>query len=145
MCSPTRAALMTGRNHNRVGAGQIAEFANDWDGYTGVIPKSSATIAEVLGYYGYATCRLRQGPQHAGRADRQRPLRPHADGPRLRLLLRLHRRRDLPVGAHPVGEHHPISMPHVENYEDFHLTEAMADKAITWMRRHLAMNPDRPS
>jgi arylsulfatase A-like enzyme len=35
-------------------------------------------------------------------------------------------------------------MPHVENYEDFHLTEAMADKAITWMRRHLAMNPDRP-
>jgi arylsulfatase A-like enzyme len=55
MCSPTRAALMTGRNHNRVGFGQIAEFANDWDGYTGVIPKSSATIAEVLGYYGYAT------------------------------------------------------------------------------------------
>ncbi|MCB1773138.1 MAG: sulfatase-like hydrolase/transferase, partial [Gammaproteobacteria bacterium] len=55
MCSPTRAALMTGRNHHRVGAGQIAEFANDWDGYTGVIPKSSATIAEVLGHYGYAT------------------------------------------------------------------------------------------
>ena len=55
MCSPTRAALMTGRNHNRVGFGQIAEFANDWDGYTGVIPKSSATIAEVLGHYGYAT------------------------------------------------------------------------------------------
>ena len=55
MCSPTRAALMTGRNHTRVGFGQIAELANDWDGFTGVIPKSSATIAEVLGYYGYAT------------------------------------------------------------------------------------------
>ena len=55
MCSPTRAALLTGRNHHRVGAGQIAEFANDWDGYTGVIPKSSATFAEVLGHYGYAT------------------------------------------------------------------------------------------
>jgi hypothetical protein len=54
-CSPTRAALMTGRNHNRVGSGTIAEFANDWDGYTGVIPKSSATIAEVLRDYGYAT------------------------------------------------------------------------------------------
>ena len=38
----------------------------------------------------------------------------------------------------------PISPPHVENYEDFHVTEAMADKAITWMRRHLALNPDRP-
>jgi len=55
MCSPTRAALMTGRNHNRVGFGQIAELANDWDGFTGVIPRSSATIAEVLRYYGYAT------------------------------------------------------------------------------------------
>ena len=46
---------MTGRNHHRVGAGQIAEFANDWDGYAGSIPKSSATIAEVLGHYGYAS------------------------------------------------------------------------------------------
>ena len=55
MCSPTRAALMTGRNHNRVGFGQIAELANDWDGYTGIIPKSSATIAEVLGHYGYGS------------------------------------------------------------------------------------------
>jgi hypothetical protein len=50
--------------------------------------------------------RLRQGPQHADRPDRQRPLRPYADGPRLRLLLRLHRGRDLAVGAHAVGEHH---------------------------------------
>ena len=45
MCSPTRAALLTGRNHHRVGAGQIAEFANDWDGYSGVQPKSSAMVA----------------------------------------------------------------------------------------------------
>ena len=47
MCSSTCAALITGRNHHRVGNGMVAEFANDWDGYTGVIPKSSATIAEV--------------------------------------------------------------------------------------------------
>ena len=40
MCSPTRAALLTGRNHQRVSAGQIAELANDWDGYSGVQPKS---------------------------------------------------------------------------------------------------------
>ena len=55
MCSPTRAALLTGRNHHRVGNGQIAELANDWDGYAGIIPKSSATVAEVLKDYGYAT------------------------------------------------------------------------------------------
>ena len=55
MCSPTRAALLTGRNHHRVGNGQIAELANDWDGYAGRIPKSSALAAEVLKDYGYAT------------------------------------------------------------------------------------------
>src|SRR5215469_10591919 len=55
MCSPTRASLLTGRNHHRVGAGQIAEFANDWDGYAGIIPRSSALVADVLRHYGYAT------------------------------------------------------------------------------------------
>jgi arylsulfatase A-like enzyme len=38
MCSPTRASLLTGRNHHRVGNGQIAELANNWDGYSGHIP-----------------------------------------------------------------------------------------------------------
>jgi hypothetical protein len=55
MCSPTRASLMTGRNHHRIGNGQIAELANDWDGYAGEIPKSSALGAEVLKQYGYST------------------------------------------------------------------------------------------
>ena len=55
MCSPTRASLLTGRNHHRIGNGQIAELANDWDGYSGHIPKSSALCAEVLKDYGYAT------------------------------------------------------------------------------------------
>jgi arylsulfatase len=53
MYSPTQAALLTGRNHIRVGAGQIAELASDWDGYVGKIPKSTATLAKVLSYYGY--------------------------------------------------------------------------------------------
>ena len=44
MCSPTRASILTGRNHHHVSAGQIAEFANDWDGYAGIQPKSSAMI-----------------------------------------------------------------------------------------------------
>ena len=55
MCSPTRASLLTGRNHHRIGNGQIAELANDWDGYSGEIPRSSALVAEVLRQYGYAT------------------------------------------------------------------------------------------
>jgi len=144
MCSPTRAALMTGRNHNRVGFGQIAELANDWDGYTGVIPKSSATIAEVLGYYGYATSAFGK--------DHNTPVEQIANGPYDRTPTG--RGFDYFYGF-IAGETSqweptlwenttPISPPHVENYEDYHLTEDMADKAITWMNRHLAMNPDRP-
>ncbi|NDJ79391.1 sulfatase-like hydrolase/transferase [Vibrio campbellii] len=53
--SPTRASLLTGRNHTRIGSGTIAERAVAWDGYTGVIPKEAATIAEVLKNYGYKT------------------------------------------------------------------------------------------
>jgi arylsulfatase len=144
MCSPTRAALMTGRNHHRVGAGQIAEFANDWDGYTGVIPKSSATVAEVLRYYGYATSAFGK--------DHNTPVDQIANGPYDRTPTG--RGFDYFYGFiagetsqwEPVLWENttPISAPHVDDYEDFHLTEAMADHAITWMRRHLAMNPDRP-
>ncbi|MGB5986316.1 MAG: arylsulfatase [Desulfobacterales bacterium] len=142
--SPTRAALLTGRNHTRVGSGTIAEFANDWDGYTGVIPKSSATIAEVLGHYGYASAAFGK--------DHNTPVDQLANGPYDRTPTG--RGFDYFYGFlagetsqwEPVLWENttPISTPHPENYEDFHLTEAMADKAITWMRRHLAMNPDRP-
>ena len=51
MCSPTRGALLTGRNHTRIGNGQISAIANDFDGFSGIIPKSSATVAEVLKNY----------------------------------------------------------------------------------------------
>jgi arylsulfatase A-like enzyme len=143
-CSPTRAALQTGRNHTRVGAGAIAEFANDWDGYSGVIPKTSATIAEVLGHYGYATSMFGK--------DHNTPVEQLANGPYDRTPNG--RGFDYFYGF-LAGETSqwepalwenttPISPPHVENHEDYHLTEDMADKAITWMRRHLAMNPDRP-
>jgi hypothetical protein len=43
MCSPTRAALLTGRNQHHVASGTITELANDWDGYAGTIPKSSGS------------------------------------------------------------------------------------------------------
>ncbi len=55
MCSPTRASLLTGRNHTFVGNGQISAIANDFDGFSGIVPKSSATVAEVLKDYGYNT------------------------------------------------------------------------------------------
>jgi arylsulfatase len=53
LCSPTRAALLTGRNHHSVGSGVIGEAGTGFPGYSGIIPKSTATFAEVLREYGY--------------------------------------------------------------------------------------------
>jgi arylsulfatase A-like enzyme len=55
LCSPTRAALLTGRNHHSAATGVITEAATGYDGYTGMIPRSAGTVAEVLRQYGYAT------------------------------------------------------------------------------------------
>src|SRR5499433_1026661 len=55
LCSPTRAALLTGRNHHSVGTGVITDLATADDGYTSVLPKSAATIGEVLRENGYST------------------------------------------------------------------------------------------
>jgi arylsulfatase A-like enzyme len=55
LCSPTRAALLTGRNHHSVGMGVITELADAYPGYSGQIPKSAAMVSEVLRQNGYTT------------------------------------------------------------------------------------------
>ena len=55
LCSPTRAALLTGRNHHSVGMGAITELATAWPGYNSIRPASAAPIAEVLKLNGYNT------------------------------------------------------------------------------------------
>jgi arylsulfatase A-like enzyme len=55
LCSPTRAALITGRNHHSVGFGVISEMATGFPGYDSVIEKSNGTVGDVLKRNGYAT------------------------------------------------------------------------------------------
>ncbi|MBS1957535.1 MAG: arylsulfatase [Cyanobacteria bacterium SZAS-4] len=55
LCSPTRAALITGRNHHSVGFGVVSEQSSGFPGYNSIIPKDSATIGRVLQSNGYAT------------------------------------------------------------------------------------------
>src|SRR6516164_8207735 len=55
LCSPTRAALITGRNHHSVAAGVIGEAATGYDGYTSVLPRGAGTVGEVLRQNGYMT------------------------------------------------------------------------------------------
>ena len=55
LCSPTRAALITGRNHHSVGFGVISEQSTGFPGYNSIIPKDSATIGRILQQNGYRT------------------------------------------------------------------------------------------
>lgn len=58
MCSPTRAALLTGRNHHAVGNGTVADMTTGYPGYTNEIPRSAATLAQVLRLNGYSTAMI---------------------------------------------------------------------------------------
>lgn len=55
LCSPTRAALLTGRNHHAVGMGVVTDMATGYPGYASIIPKTAATVAEILRQNGYNT------------------------------------------------------------------------------------------
>jgi len=142
ICSPTRAALLTGRNHQRVGNGTIAERAVDWDGYTGVIPKTSATIAEVLRDYGYDTAAI--GKWHNTPADQTTAMGPFDRWPSGHGFDYFY---GFLAGETSQWEPrlyenlNPVEPPHSETY---HLSEDLADKAITWIDRHQAFAPDKP-
>ena len=55
LCSPTRAAVITGRNHHAVGFGVITEVSTGYPGYDSIIGQDSATVGEVLKEHGNAT------------------------------------------------------------------------------------------
>jgi len=55
LCSPTRAALVTGRNHHSVGFGVVGELSTGYPGYNSIIPKDEASIGKILKENGYAT------------------------------------------------------------------------------------------
>src|SRR5882724_6311574 len=55
LCSPTRAALISGRNHHNVASGNITEFATGFDGYNSLVPKTCASIGEILKDNGWNT------------------------------------------------------------------------------------------
>lgn len=55
LCSPSRAALLTGRNHHSVGTGVIMEMGTGFPGYTGIVPESATALPQILRMNGYAT------------------------------------------------------------------------------------------
>jgi arylsulfatase A-like enzyme len=142
ICSPTRAALLTGRNHQRVGSGTIAERAVDWDGYVGVIPKSAATVAEVLHNYGYKTAAF--GKWHNTPTTETTAMGPFDRWPTGYGFDYFY---GFLAGETSQWEPRlfenttPIEPPHDETY---HLSEDLAAQAISWIHQHQAFSPDKP-
>ena len=106
LCSPTRVALLTGRNHHVNNAGAIMELATGFPGNTGVRPNTVTPLAEILRQNGYSTAAF-------GKYHETAPWEVSVSGPYdrwptalgLRQVLRLHRRRDEPVGAGHLRRH----------------------------------------
>ncbi|WP_043612831.1 arylsulfatase [Ensifer sp. ZNC0028] len=145
MCSPSRAALLTGRNHHRVGNGQIAELANDWDGYTGRIPRTSATAAKVLGYYGYATAAF--GKWHNTPANETTAVGPYTDWPAGEGIGFDYFYGFLAGESsqwEPAVVENTVRIDPSHGKEGYHFTEDMTDKAVSWMKQVHALTPDRP-
>jgi arylsulfatase A-like enzyme len=144
MCSPTRASILTGRNHHRVGAGQIAELANDWDGYSGHIPKSSALVADVLKDYGYSTAAW--GKWHNTPAEETTVAGPFENWP-----TGLGFEYFYGFLAGEASQYEPnlvrnttVVLPLKSPEEGYHLSEDLADDAIHWLNSHKALQADKP-
>ena len=107
VCSPTRACMLTGRNHHRVGMGMLPDMPTNFPAYSGQMPKSAATLAQILQRVGLRDLLRRQVAPRATRRAVHRPVRPMADHAGLRPVLRLPQRRDEPVDAEPDPRHEP--------------------------------------
>ncbi len=143
MCSPTRACVLTGRNHHAVGFGQIPEYATDFDGYVGVIPRSAATIADVLGGYGYGTAAF--GKWHNTPIDhvnRNGPFDRWPTGHGFDYFYGFVAAETSQYEPRLFENTTPIEPPDRPGY---HLTEDMADKAIAYLRRRRNTAPDQPA
>lgn len=146
MCSPTRAALLTGRNHTRVGNGQIAAIANDFDGFSGVIPKSSATMAEVLKAYGYNTGAW--GKWHNTPEEQitsKGPFDYWPSGYGFEYFYGFLAGEASQYEPTLVRNTSYVKTPHTSGgNQHYHLSEDIADDAIHWLREQKAYAPDKP-
>jgi arylsulfatase len=145
ICSATRQALLTGRNHHNAGMAGITEIATGQPGYCSVLPNSMAPLAKTLKLNGYNTAQF--GKCHEVPVWQTSPVGPFDQWP---------------TGGSGFeyfygfigGEAHqwypalfegttPINAPKTPE-EGYHLVEDMTDKAIGWIQQQKAMAPDKP-
>ena len=142
LCSPTRAAFLSGRNHHSVGFGSITELATAAPGYNAVRPNTAATIAEILRLNGYSTA-------HFGKSHEVPPWEASPIGPFDRWPTGMGFEKfygfvggDTHQYAPALYEGNaPIEPP---DDPDYHFSEDMTAQAVSWVRQQKTFAPDKP-
>ena len=142
LCSPTRMALKTGRNHHQANTGSIMESSTAWPGNTGAVPNSVAPLAEMLRLNGYSTSAF--GKWHETAAWETSVSGPFDRWP-------THQGFDKFYGfiGGETDQWYPLIYDGVTRVtppkmEEYHFTTDMTNQAINWVKAQQSMTPDRP-
>lgn len=153
MCSPTRSAMLTGRNHHSVSSGIVTNFATGFPGYSGRIPQSTATVAKILQSHGYNTGWF--GKNHNLPANESTSIGPFTHWPNELGFDYFYGFNDdsgeTDQWYPSLYENHiPVNQPSYpgDNGRDldhsYNLTSDLADRAIGWMKHNHSLSPDKP-
>jgi arylsulfatase A-like enzyme len=145
LCSPTRQALLTGRNHHTVGMGAITEVATSAPGYSSLRPNTCAPLAETLKLNGYSTAQF--GKCHEVPTWQTSPMGPFDNWPtggggfeHFYGFIAGETNQYAPAIYRDTVPVEPERTPE----EGYHFTEDMTDHAIDWVRQQKALMPDKP-
>jgi arylsulfatase A-like enzyme len=142
LCSPSRAALLTGRNHHVAGTGIITELATGYDGYTGIIPKSTATVAEILRQNGYITAWI--GKNHNTPIYETSPMGPFDHWPNglgFDYFYGFMAGDTNQIRPYIYENQTPVGTPEAK---DYFLSTDLANKALAWLKMTQEVQPSKP-
>ncbi len=144
VCSPTRAAMLTGRNHHQVGAGAIPELSTGYPGYNAIMTKDKATIAKIMKENGYVTSWF--GKNHNTPALPTSKIGPFDQWPIGLGFDYFYGFMGGDTSQWQPGNLYRNTTPiyPFDNNPDYNLVTAMADDAIDYIKTVDALNPDQP-
>ena len=148
LCSPTRACLLSGRNHHAVGMRGVSNWNTGYPHMRGGITPRAATIAELLRSHGYAT--YAAGKWHLAPMEETSAAGPHHNWPLQKGFDRFYGFLQGETDQfHPELTHdnHHIDPPHRPSTDDnvgYHVSEDLIDQSTGWIRDLVSVRPDRP-